>query len=126
MSTITDIRTVGITTADQDKAVAFYRDTLDFVVRLDVDGPTRWIEVAPDGADVSLALVAGDRGAGEVTETGIRFNVPDAAAARETLSSRGVSVGEPLLWPGVPPMFTFDDPDGNRFVIIEQAASEAS
>ncbi|MEU4450229.1 VOC family protein [Nocardioides sp. NPDC023903] len=126
MSTITDIRTIGITTSDQDKAITFYRDTLDFVVRLDVDGPTRWIEVAPAGADVSLALVAGDREAGEVTETGIRFNVPDAAAARETLSARGVSVGELLLWPGVPPMFTFDDPDGNRFVILEQTAAEAS
>ena len=53
MSTITDIRTVGITTADQDKAIAFYRDTLDFVVRLDVDGPTRWtrhyVRVTPGG-----------------------------------------------------------------------------
>lgn len=47
MSTITDIRTVGITIADQDKAIAFYRDTLGFDVRLDVDGPTRWVEVAP-------------------------------------------------------------------------------
>ena len=126
MSTITDIRTVGITTADQDKAIAFYRDTLGFDVRLDVDGPTRWVEVAPAGADVSLALVAGDRPAGEIAETGIRFNVPDAAAERDALSSRGVSVGELLLWPGVPPMFTFDDPDGNRFVIIEQAVEEAS
>ncbi|MFI5623601.1 VOC family protein [Nocardioides sp. NPDC051685] len=122
MSTITDIRTVGITIADQDEAIAFYRDTLGFDVRLDVDGPTRWVEVAPIGADVSLALVAGDRPAGEITETGIRFNVPDAAAERDALSSRGVSVGELLMWPGVPPMFAFDDPDGNRFVIIEQAS----
>ncbi|MER6939930.1 VOC family protein, partial [Nocardioides sp. NPDC000441] len=67
MSTITDIRTVGITTADQDKAITFYRDTLGFEVRLDVDGPTRWVEVAPAGADVSVALVAGDREAGTVT-----------------------------------------------------------
>ena len=67
-----------------------------------------------------------DREAGTVTETGIRFNVPDAAAERESLSSRGVSVGELLRWPGVPPMFTFDDPDGNRFVILEQTAAAAS
>jgi lactoylglutathione lyase len=126
MSTITDIRTVGITTADQDKAIAFYRDTLGFDVRLDVDGPTRWIEVAPAGGGVSLALEAGDRSAGEISETGIRFNVPDAAAERDALSSGGVSVGELLMWPGVPPMFTFDDPDGNRFVIIEQTTEEPS
>ncbi len=122
MSTITDIRTVGITVADQDEAIAFYRDTLGFDVRLDVDGPTRWVEVAPAGADVSLALVAGARPAGQIAETGIRFNVPVAAAERDALGSRGVSVGELLMWPGVPAMFTFDDPDGNRFVIIEQAS----
>lgn len=125
MSTITDIRTVGITTADQDKALAFYRDTLGFDVRLDVDGPTRWIEVAPAGGGVSLALEAGERPAGEISETGIRFNVPDAAAERDALGSGGVNVGELLTWPGVPPMFTFDDPDGNRFVIIEQTNGEA-
>jgi lactoylglutathione lyase len=125
MSTITDIRTVGITIADQDEAIGFYRDTLGFDVRLDVDGPTRWIEVGPRGSGVTLALVAGDREAGEITETGIRFNVPDATAKREALGSRGVSVGELLLWPGVPPMFTFDDPDGNRFVILEQTEAVA-
>lgn len=70
--------------------------------------------------------MAGDRPAGKISETGIRFNVPDAAAERDALRSGGVSVGELLMWPGVPPMFTFDDPDGNRFVIIEQTAEEAS
>lgn len=42
------------------------------------------------------------------------------------IASRGMNVGELLRWPGVPPMFTFDDLDGNRFVIHEQTAAEAS
>jgi lactoylglutathione lyase len=29
-----------------------------------------------------------------------------------------------LRWPGVPPMFVFRDPDGNRLEIIEARAGE--
>lgn len=119
MTTITDVRTIGVTVTDQDQALGFYRDTLGFDVRLDADaGPMRWIEVAPTGAAVSLALTAGDRDEA-ITETGIRFTVPDAAAEHTALTQRGIAVGELLRWPGVPPMFTFDDPDGNRFVVVE-------
>jgi lactoylglutathione lyase len=121
MSTITGVRTIAITVRDQDQALSFYRDTLGFDVRIDADaGPMRWIEVTPAGAAVSLALTAGDRNEEAITETGIRFTVPDAAAEHTTLTQRGISVDELLCWPGVPPMFTFDDPDGNRFVTIEQ------
>ena len=35
------------------------------------------------------------------------------------MRERGVAVGELLRWDGVPPMFTFDDPDGNRFYVVE-------
>jgi hypothetical protein len=35
------------------------------------------------------------------------------------MADAGVAVGELLQWPDVPPMFAFDDPDGNRFYIIE-------
>jgi lactoylglutathione lyase len=125
MTTITDVRTIGVTVTDQDRALGFYRDTLGFDVRLDGDaGPMRWIEVAPTGSAVSLALTAGDRDEETITETGIRFTVPDAKVEHTALTQRGISVGELLHWPGVPPMFTFDDPDGNRFVVVEQPEKE--
>jgi lactoylglutathione lyase len=121
MTTITDVRTIGIAVADQNQALKFYRDTLGFEVRLDgVAGDMRWLEVAPPGATVSLALTTS---IGETTsnrETGIRFVVPDATTEHTALRTGGVSVGELLAWPGVPPMFTFDDPDGNQFVVVEQ------
>ncbi|MEV0158444.1 VOC family protein [Micromonospora sp. NPDC050686] len=120
MSTITDVRTIGITVADQDQALAFYRDTLGFEVRLDgMAGSTRWLEVAPPSARVSLALTASSAATAQ-RETGIRFTVPDAAAEHTALRGRGVRVGELLRWPNVPPMFTFDDPDGNQFIVVEQ------
>jgi catechol 2,3-dioxygenase-like lactoylglutathione lyase family enzyme len=122
-TTITDVRTIGITVADQDDALAFYVDTLGFEKRLDAPiSPTmRWIEVAPARAAASIALNVAE-GSTDATpaDTGIRFTVPDAEAEHAAMSERGVSVGELLRWDGVPPMYTFDDPDGNRFYVVEE------
>ncbi|MEQ4207296.1 VOC family protein [Actinopolymorpha sp. B17G11] len=124
MTTITDVRTIGIAVADQDQALKFYRETLGFEVRLDgMAGDMRWLEVAPPGARVSLALTTGETTSNR--ETGIRFVVPDATTEHAALRTGGVSVGELLAWPGVPPMFTFDDPDGNQFVVVEQAEEDS-
>jgi catechol 2,3-dioxygenase-like lactoylglutathione lyase family enzyme len=117
-TTITDIGTVGIPVSDQDKALEFFTGTLGFEKRLDAPiGPnTRWVTVAAPGAATAVALIA-DSGSG--ADTGIRFMVPDAQTEHSALRERGVGVGDLLRWPGVPPMFEFEDPDGNRFVIVE-------
>jgi lactoylglutathione lyase len=122
-TTIGDVRTIGINVASQDEAVAFYVTTLGFEKRLDAPiSPTiRWIEVAPPGATTSLALQASDGAADVGADTGIRFTVPDAAAEHASMRERGVIVGELLRWDGVPPMYSFDDPDGNRFYIVEES-----
>jgi predicted enzyme related to lactoylglutathione lyase len=119
---IGDVRTIAVTVADQDSALAFYVDVLGFEKRLDAPiSPTmRWIEVAPPGARTSIALTAAETGA--TGDTGIRFSVPDAAGEHASLDARGVGVGELLAWPGVPPMFTFDDPDGNRFYVVQDSS----
>lgn len=125
MTTITDVRTIAIDVRDQDAALAFYTDTLGFEKRLDapISPTTRWIEVAPHGAGTSIALTEADDASTPIgTETGIRFTVPDAEAERQALQARGVTVGELLRWDDVPTMFTFDDPDGNRFVVVETMA----
>jgi lactoylglutathione lyase len=122
-TTITDVRTIGINVTDQDRAVAFYVDTLGFEKRLDAPiSPTmRWIEVAPPGARTSIALNAADGGTTVGSDTGVRFAVPDAEAEHAAMRERGVSVGDVLRWDGVPPMFTFDDPDANRFYVVQKA-----
>ena len=121
---IDDVRTIAVTVADQDSALAFYVDVLGFEKRLDASiSPTmRWIEVAPPGARTSIALAAAETGATGDTDTGIRFSVPDAAGEHASMDARGVGVGELLAWPGIPPMFTFDDPDGNRFYVLEDSS----
>ena len=120
-TTIADVRTIGIKIANQDDAIAFYVTSLGFEKRLDaaISPTTRWIEVAPPGATTSIALEANDGATDVGVDTGIRFTVPDADAEHAAMRERGVNVGEVLRWDGVPPMYTFDDPDGNRFSIIE-------
>jgi lactoylglutathione lyase len=122
MATITDVRTVGVPVTDQDRAVAFYVDTLGFEKRLDAPVEQlggRWIEVAPPRAATTIALVPARHGVPAGVETGIRLTAADAAAVHEDLQSRGVDVGELLRWPGVPPMFAVRDPDGNGLEVVE-------
>ena len=121
---ITDVRTVGVPVADQDRALAFYLEKLGFEKRLDAPVEQlggRWIEVAPAGAATSVALVPAHEGVPTGVETGIRFTTPDAAAVHADLQSRGVDVGELLHWPDVPAMFAVRDQDGNGLEIVEQA-----
>jgi lactoylglutathione lyase len=120
-TSITDVRAIAIDVTDQDEALRFYVDRLGFEKRLDAPiSPTlRWIEVAPTAATTSIALNVVDRPNGGGSDTGIRFSVPDAEAEHAAMRERGVAVGELLRWEGVPPMYTVDDPDGNRFYVVE-------
>jgi catechol 2,3-dioxygenase-like lactoylglutathione lyase family enzyme len=119
---VTGIRTVGIPVVDQDRALKFYAETLGFETRLDVPmrGGSRWIEMAPPGVAVSVALVRSHDGLPAGVETGIRFTSDDADAVHAALRSRGVDADDVLRWPGVPSMFAFRDQDGNRLEIVER------
>lgn len=120
--TITGVHTVGIPVTDQDRAVAFYVGTLGLESRMDAPVPElggRWIEVAPAGSATTLALVPSREGLPVGVETGVRLTTSDAEALHGELSDRGVHVGEYLDWPGVPPMFSVHDPDGNGFEIVQ-------
>jgi lactoylglutathione lyase len=119
---ITGIRTISIPVNDQDAALHFYTDTLGFTLLRDNPTPNggRWIELAPGGDD---AIVTLEPAAPELTRgaIGIRFTTDDADAAHAALVAAGVATDEILRWPGVPAMFSFQDPDGNAFSITETA-----
>jgi lactoylglutathione lyase len=121
-TSISDVRTVAVTVTNQDVALDFYVGTLGFEKRLDAPiSPTmRWIEVAPAGATTSIALNVRDEASEVLTDTGIRFTVPNADAEHAAMRARGVTVGDVMRWDGVPPMYTLDDPDGNRFYVVEE------
>ena len=122
-TTLTDVRCVAVPVRDQDAALAFYVDRLGFEKRLDapISDTMRWIEVAPPGAATSIALVLGRRqpsARGRHRRTVRRRAMPRPSTG--AMRDRGVAVGELLAWPDVPPMFTFDDPDGNRFYVVAE------
>jgi catechol 2,3-dioxygenase-like lactoylglutathione lyase family enzyme len=121
---ITGISTVAVPVTDQERALAFYVDTLGFEKTRDAAfGPdSRWVEVAPPGASTTIALPP----LGEVSpgvDTGIRLTTPNAEAEHAALRARGVNVDSDVLrfGPGVPPMFTLRDPDGNKLYVVESA-----
>jgi catechol 2,3-dioxygenase-like lactoylglutathione lyase family enzyme len=119
---ITQIGTVIIPVSDQDRALEFYLDTLGFEKR--IDGPFgdggRWVEVAPPGAATSIALVPPREG--DPTGFEVSFATQDADADHAALLARGVDADAAVMRMGdfVPPMFTFRDPDGNRFRVVER------
>jgi catechol 2,3-dioxygenase-like lactoylglutathione lyase family enzyme len=123
-TSIHDVMTIGVPVTDQDRALEFYLQRLGFEKRRDVPVQQfggRWIEVAPRGATVTIALVPAREGIPAGVETGIRLATKDAAGVHTDLQARGVDVGELLRWPGVPPMFAVHDQDGNGLEIVEAA-----
>lgn len=123
-TTITGVHTVGVNVSDQNEAVEFYVGTLGFEKRLDapISPTTRWIEVAPPGADTTIALIGGDDVPAAGVETGVRFTVPNAETEHEAMHDRGINVSDLLRWAGVPPMYRFEDPYGNGFEVIEESS----
>jgi lactoylglutathione lyase len=116
------IPAVGIAVRDLDSALTFYTETLGLQKQLDISLPQfggRWITVAPAGSATSIALVPASETNPAGVETGIRLATADAAAMHEHLRRHQVTVGELLSWDGVPPMFTFRDPDGNGLEIVQ-------
>ena len=128
MPHITQLATVTVPVADQDRAIDFYVGTLGFETRLDFTYETgeRWVEVVPPGAGTSLNLVASEQPG---IETRVILITTDVEGDRAEFQRAGVEVGEVLprgsvtYWAGAPlagnpPMFLIKDPDGNSILIV--------
>jgi len=121
---IAKVNTVIVPVSDPDRSLAFYVDTLGFEKRADVpygDGH-RWVEVAPPGADTTIAIVPPPPGrpSGNA-ETGISLQTDDIDALHADLKGAGVDVDDEVSRMGdpVPPLFWFRDPDGNTLMVVE-------
>lgn len=123
--------------ADQEDALAFYRDKLGFAVTHDRDGPHgRFLSVAPESSDsADLILVTPDMFDGEKsarlndrigTDTGLIYEVDDCLETYETLRERGVPFrDEPAEMPWAIQAVVVD-PDGNETVIQEPVTPGSS
>ncbi len=118
---ITQVGTVIVPVSDQDRALEFYVAKLGFEKRMDVPfgQGDRSIEVAPSGAATTIALVSPRQQGAPGIE--VSLNTADAVATHADLQGRGVDVDEVLRFGDpVPPMFTFRDPDGTQFRVVER------
>lgn len=122
---ISKIGVVVVPVTDQERAIAFYVDTLGFEKRADVPfagDAYRWVEVAPAGADTTIAIVPPPEGqpAGD-KQTGIGLQTTDIDALHADLKARGVDVDDEVSRMGdpVPPLFWFRDPDGNVLMVVD-------
>lgn len=121
-TSITQVGTVAVPAVDQERSLAFYTGVLGFEVTRDVPfgQGQRWIEVAPPGAATTIAIAPpGSSPVG--VDTGIRLTTDDAQGDHAALVANAVDVdAEILRYPGVPPMFTLRDPDGNTLYIVQR------
>jgi len=121
---IDKLGTVIVTVGDQDGAIAFYTEKLGFEKRTDVPmgNGYRWVEVAPAGAETTIAVVPPRPGSSAGgAQTGIALSTADVDADHAALRDRGVDVDEEVSRMGgpVPPMFWFRDPDGNSLLVVQ-------
>jgi hypothetical protein len=114
------VRTVAVPVTDQERTKALF-EKFGFATQFDseLQPGFRWIELAPPGAAVSIALVTSADALPAGIDTGIRLVTPDARAAHAELMAQGLSVSELLDWDTAPLMFSFCDFDGNRLYVSE-------
>ncbi len=133
---INAVGTVFVPVRDADAALGFWVDRLGFEKRADFaygDGD-RWVEVAPPGGGVALALVSDEGHPAPTDRTLCALATDDADGLHDALAAAGVEV-EPVGREGsarsglflaeariadpAPPQFLFRDPDGNRFLAVQ-------
>jgi catechol 2,3-dioxygenase-like lactoylglutathione lyase family enzyme len=135
------LEVIVLPVADVDRAKAFY-ESLGWRLDADVpgDGGFRVVQLTPPGSPASIIFGSDVTAAAPGSTQGLYLVVDDIEAAREDLVARGVNVSEVYhdaggvfehagtehRLPGPDPNRTsyssfasFDDPDGNRWVLQE-------
>ena len=120
MTMTTRVLSVSVPVADQDAALKFYTEVLGCELKTDVEvwPGARLIEVVPPGSNVALVLLPHD----SQIPIAVRLGTSDAQAAHDRIREAGVTLhnDELVMIDGVPPMFSFADPDGNGLVYLEE------
>ena len=126
------LEVVTVPVADLDRARDFYAEKIGFSVDIDevVSSDVRFLQLTPPGSGCSIHLGPGTEKMAPGSMEGLFLVVPDVRAAREELTTRGVDVGELLVYDagGYRParedesldlvgVFLFSDPDGNRWMV---------
>lgn len=125
---VTKIGAVCIPVSDQDREIDFYVNTLGFEICADVPfgNGYRWVEVAPAGAETTIALAPPPEGTPTGgMQTGITLQTHDIDSHHAELKERGVDIDDEISRMGdpVPPIAWLRDPEGNVLMLVEVPAA---
>lgn len=123
---ISRIHNTTVIVSDQDRALAFYVNTLGLEKISDVamSAEMRWVTVRPVGTTTELALGVPGWFAGRTPggPTGISLVTPDIDATYAALTAKGVRFKGPVeMMPWGSKATWFSDPDGNELFLVEES-----
>jgi len=122
------IATIALVVSDYDEAIAFYRDTLGFVVVADtpLGGGKRWVLVAPaaGGARLLLAVAEGEAQRARIGDqtggrVGFFLETDDFERDFALYSARGVRFLEAPRHAAYGSVAVFEDLYGNKWDLIQ-------
>lgn len=118
---ITHVQVISVPVSDQDRAAAFYVDTLGLTLLADqqLAPDMRWVMVAPpSGATLTLVTWFPTMPPGSLK--GLVLETDNLEGDLVTLGGKGVTVSDVQSAPWGR-FVTFDDPDGNGIVLQASA-----
>jgi len=118
---ITSVKSIRVPTRDHHRAVAFWTQKVGLTVASDqpFEDASGWIELRIPGADTRLVLHHDDT-ARAAALTNVAFTTDDVERTYQELKAKGVEFDGPPRRADWGTSATFQDPDGNSFVITSR------
>jgi catechol 2,3-dioxygenase-like lactoylglutathione lyase family enzyme len=118
---LSSIEVISVPVSDQDASKKFYSETLGFTVDMDAafgEGTMRWVMLRPPGGGTAITLVTWFDTMTPGSQRGTVLGCDDIEQTAAGLKARGIVFHEDAVeeapwgrW------LTFDDPDGNAWVL---------
>ncbi len=130
MSAIDKLMMLSMAVKNMDEVKQFYTDKLGFTVTQDfaydqtqaakagLPAGARWISIQLPGNNISITLT----NVYENMKPGVMklyLSAPDIDAAYKELTSKGVKPTAEITHAGWGTSFSFSDPDGNQWLVVE-------
>jgi predicted enzyme related to lactoylglutathione lyase len=117
--TISKVQVVSVPVSDPDRAKDFYVNVLGMEVLQDMpmDNAMRWIQVAPNGSEASIALVTWFPSMPAGSLQGLVLETEDMEATLAEIAANGFVIDSDIDEQPWGRFVMFVDPDGNGIVL---------
>jgi predicted enzyme related to lactoylglutathione lyase len=126
--TISKVQVVSVPVSDQDRAKDFYVNVLGMELLQDMpmSSDMRWVQVAPKGSGTSITLVTWFESMPAGSLKGLVLETEDLEATIAEIAANGFVIDGEIDEQPWGRFVTFDDPDGNGFVLRAPVRSGAA